>query len=319
MNKDLIFERIFNCGIIPVIAMEDAGDAPALAQALEAGGVDILEITFRTDAAEAAIRNLAGADATVGAGTVSSVETAKRALDAGASFIVTPGFNHNVVKYCADHDICVIPGVATATDIEAALGYGLPVLKFFPAETNGGVAALKALSAPYGGIRFLPTGGISPGNLSAYLALDSVVACGGSWFVQKDLIKTKNFPEITRLTKEAVKAVHGFAFAHLGINSPDEAAAGTVANAFNALFGFTQRDVGASIFSTDLIEIMKSDGKGDFGHIGIHCVNVPRAMAYLQSKNVALDHDSIRLRNGKPIFIYLKDPIGSFMVHLLQA
>ncbi|MCL2703937.1 MAG: bifunctional 4-hydroxy-2-oxoglutarate aldolase/2-dehydro-3-deoxy-phosphogluconate aldolase [Defluviitaleaceae bacterium] len=313
-----IYEHIFNCGIIPVIKVEDALDAPPLMQALGAAGINVMEITFRTDAAEAAIRSVAGSGVLVGAGTVSNVETVKRAVDAGAMFIVSPGFNHDVVKYCTSNNINVIPGVGGPTDIEAGLSYGLDVMKFFPAETNGGVKALKAIGAPYGGVRFMPTGGIDINNLASYLSLDSVVACGGSWFVREDLIKAKNFNEITRLAREAVKTVHNFTFAHLGINTADEASAGAQADAFTNLFNFPQRDTGMSIFSTDCIEIMKSQGLGDFGHIGIKCLNVARAMAYLESRGVELDHETVRLRGGKPVFIYLKEPIGAFRVHILQ-
>jgi len=319
MDNKHINDRIFNCGIVPVIKLDDANDAAPLMQALSAGGVDVMEITFRTDAAEQAIRNVADSGALVGAGTVSNVERLKRAIDAGAKFIVSPGFNHEVVKYCVDNNICVIPGVGGPTDIEAALSYGLDTLKFFPAETNGGVKALKAISAPYGGVRFMPTGGIDINNLSSYLTLDSVIACGGTWIVRDDLIKSKNFNEITRLTREAVKAVHSFAFAHLGINSADEAAAGAQAVAFTDLFGFSQRDIGASIFSTDYIEIIKSQGAGEFGHIGIKCTNAARAIAYFEAKGVELDYDSVKMRNNKPVFVYLKNPVGAFMVHIVQS
>jgi 2-dehydro-3-deoxyphosphogluconate aldolase/(4S)-4-hydroxy-2-oxoglutarate aldolase len=313
------FERIFNCGIVPVIKIDDAADAVPLMQALSAGGVQVMEITFRTDAAEAAIRNVADSGSLVGAGTVSSIETAKRALDAGAKFIVSPGFNHAVVKFCVDNDVCVIPGVGGPTDIEAGLAYGLTVMKFFPAETNGGIKGLKAISAPYNGVRFMPTGGIDISNLSDYLSLDSVIACGGSWTVRDDLIKVKNFTEITRLTREAVTAVHNFTFAHLGINTEDEHSAGAVANTFTRIFGFPQRDIGVSIFNTDYLEVMKSDGPGDFGHIGIKCTNVARAMAYFAWRGIEIDIDTVRIRGGKPVFVYMKDTIGAFRVHIMQA
>lgn len=318
MTKSEIFERIFNSGVVPAVCLEEAGDASPLAQALLAAGVDVISLSFKTEAAERIVQNLTGAGILVGAGAVLDVETVKQAVSAGASFIMTPGFNHNVVKYCVDNDICVIPGVSCPTDIEAGLAYGLSVVTFFPAETNGGPAALEAFSAPYGGLKFIPAGGISKENIASYLALDCVLACGDDRIARDDLIKAKDFTEITRLAKETVAAVHGFTFAHLGINSPDEASAGAVADAFTSLFGFPQKDIGISIFSTNSIEIMKSKGHGDFGHIGIRCVNLHRAIAYLKSKEIETDPETILQRGGRPVLIYLKEPIGSFMVHIVQ-
>ncbi|MDR1704020.1 MAG: bifunctional 4-hydroxy-2-oxoglutarate aldolase/2-dehydro-3-deoxy-phosphogluconate aldolase [Clostridiales bacterium] len=313
-----IEERIFNSGVVPVIKIAEEKDAAPLAAALGAGGLDVLEITFRTEAAEAAIRNVAKShpDMLLGAGTVSNVETVKKALDAGASFIVSPGFNPSVVDYCVKNSVYVVPGVGGATDIEAALSYGLKTVKFFPAEANGGVKALKAISAPYGDVRFMPTGGIDASNLASYLSFDKVIACGGSWIAKEDLIKANNFTEITRLAREAVALIHGFSFAHLGINSEDEGLAGEFADAFTDLFFVKQRDIGVSIFITDFIEVMKKPGFGRFGHIGINTLNVKRAIAYFEKRGVALDYDTLRLKNGEPSFIYLKEPVGAFMVHL---
>jgi 2-dehydro-3-deoxyphosphogluconate aldolase/(4S)-4-hydroxy-2-oxoglutarate aldolase len=165
----------------------------------------------------------------------------------------------------------------------------------------------------------MPTGGIDIHNLPSYMALECVFACGGSWIAREEMIKAKNFNEITRLSREAVRAVHGFAFAHLGINAENEAAAGAQAVTFTELFGFSQRDIGVSIFSTDLIEIMKSPGLGEFGHIGIKCINAARAIAYFEAKGIELDYDTIKMRNNKPSFIYLTNPVGAFKVHIVQS
>ena len=315
---DNVFKAIFNCGIVPVITVEDVAAALPLAQALGFAGVDVLEVTFRTAAAEEAIKRLSGTGSLVGAGTVLTVETAKKAIEAGASFIMSPGFNPKVVEYCLENGVCVIPGVSRATDIEEALSYNLNVLKFFPAEVNGGVKALNSLKEPYGNVRFIPTGGIGPKNLASYLALDCVIACGGSWMVPKDLINTRNFAEISRITREALSIVHGFKFAHMAMNFIDESAAGAAADAFSDIFGFGKRDIGVSIFSTDFIELMKSPNPEEFGHIGIKCVNLRRAMAYLEAKGAAFDMETLKIRNGKPVFVYLKEPIGSFRVHLVS-
>jgi 2-dehydro-3-deoxyphosphogluconate aldolase/(4S)-4-hydroxy-2-oxoglutarate aldolase len=200
-----VLNRIGDLRIVPVVAIDDAADAAALGDALAAGGLPIAEITFRTDAAEQSIRALAGRpDLLVGAGTVLNVETAKRAVDAGAKFIVSPGFNPKVVRWCVENNVPITPGTATPTDIEQALDHGLTVVKFFPAEAVGGLKTLKAVAAPYGMMRFVPTGGIGPDNLADYLAFPRVLACGGSWMVTKELIAGKQFARITQLTRDAV-------------------------------------------------------------------------------------------------------------------
>ncbi|MCL2406606.1 MAG: bifunctional 4-hydroxy-2-oxoglutarate aldolase/2-dehydro-3-deoxy-phosphogluconate aldolase [Defluviitaleaceae bacterium] len=315
-------KRLFNCGIIPVIKLDDAGDSIPLMHALLAGGVDVMEITFRTAAAAEAIRQAAAmadeAGCLIGAGTVLTVGQVCEAVDAGAKFIVTPGFNPTVVKYCVDNGIPVYPGVSSPSEIESALTLGLEVLKFFPAEANGGVKMLKAMSAPYAGIKFFPTGGVDRDNLTSYLELESVVACGGTWIVREDLVKVKNFTEITRLTKDAVRAVHNFRFAHLGINGENEADAGKQADVYTEIFGFSHRDIGISVFASDFIEIMKHPGEGEFGHIGIRTTNLERAMAYLEKQGIELDPSTIKVRGDKPYFIYLTEPVGKFKVHLVQ-
>ncbi|MBN1541109.1 bifunctional 4-hydroxy-2-oxoglutarate aldolase/2-dehydro-3-deoxy-phosphogluconate aldolase, partial [candidate division KSB1 bacterium] len=187
---DSLLERLRELRVIPVVAINQAADAADLGQALVAGGLPCAEITFRTAAAPESIETLAKrGDMLVGAGTVLSIEQVKTAVDSGAQFIVSPGFNPKVVGYCVENNIPVTPGTATPTDIEQALGFNLPVVKFFPAEAFGGLKTLKAISAPYRNMRFIPTGGISAANLRDYLAFSQVWACGGSWMVQSALIQ----------------------------------------------------------------------------------------------------------------------------------
>ncbi len=198
--------QIAKLKVVPVVAIDDAGDAAALGEALAAGGLPIAEITFRTAAAEASIRTLSKQPGMlVGAGTVLNVDTAKRAVDAGAKFLVSPGFNPKTVRWCLDNQVPITPGTATPTDIEAALDHGLSVVKFFPAEAIGGLKTLQAFAAPFGMMRFMPTGGITPDNLEKYLGFSKVIACGGSWMVTKDLIAGKQFDKITDLTRDAVQ------------------------------------------------------------------------------------------------------------------
>jgi 2-dehydro-3-deoxyphosphogluconate aldolase/(4S)-4-hydroxy-2-oxoglutarate aldolase len=191
--------------VIPVVALEDADKAEPLADALCAGGLPCMEITLRTETALESIRALAGRDdLLLGAGTIHGSEQAKAAVDAGACFIVTPGFNPKTVVWCLENEVPVFPGTSSPTDLEMALDFGLKIVKFFPAEAIGGVKTLKAFSGPYGALRFIPTGGISPVNLTDYLALPQVVACGGSWMVKQDLIDGEHFDKVTQLASEAV-------------------------------------------------------------------------------------------------------------------
>ena len=199
------FKKVIQGRIIPVVAIEEVENAIPLADALIEGGLPCAEITFRTAAAEAVIKTLAKrGDMVVGAGTVLKIEQVQAAVDAGACFIVAPGFNPRVVQYCLDHSIPVTPGVATPTDIECAMGFGLEIVKYFPAEAFGGLKTLKAISAPYTMMRFIPTGGINAENVSEYLGHPKVVAIGGSWMVKSSLISDGQFEAIIRLTKEAV-------------------------------------------------------------------------------------------------------------------
>jgi 2-dehydro-3-deoxyphosphogluconate aldolase/(4S)-4-hydroxy-2-oxoglutarate aldolase len=196
-------------GVIPVIRIDDAETAAPLAAALAEGGLPCAEVTFRTDQAEDAIRRIAGEipGILLGAGTVLTVDQADRAVGAGAAFIVSPGLNPDVVAHCVKKNIPIIPGCVTPSEMERAMGFGLDTVKFFPAEQAGGLAYLKALSAPYGALRFIPTGGISAANLKNYLAFGAVLACGGSWMVEPSLIRGGRYDEITRLCREAALLV----------------------------------------------------------------------------------------------------------------
>ena len=195
--------------LVPVIAIKDADAAPELAAALAAGGLPVIEITMRTEAAPAAMSKIAAGKSkvTLMAGTVTTPEQVKIAVDSGAELIISPGLNTRVIEHCLKHDIPVLPGVCTPTEIETARNYGLKFLKFFPAEAYGGVKTLKALADVYGAFGFIPTGGINAQNLGDYLRLPIVVACGGSWMAPADLINQRKFTDIEALAKQAVEAV----------------------------------------------------------------------------------------------------------------
>lgn len=211
MNITTLTERLRAIKIVPVIALDNAADAVPLGAALRESGIPVAEITFRSPAAAEAIRRLRDADPDIliAAGTVLNAAQAKAAQQAGADFIVSPGFNPNTVKACQDMDIPITPGINNPTAIEAALEHGIDTVKYFPAEASGGIPMLKALLAPYAMLKIMPTGGINTKNIRDYLAIKNVIACGGSWMVEKSLLQAQNWAEIERLGKEAVALVQG--------------------------------------------------------------------------------------------------------------
>lgn len=212
MNK--ILEKLGQYGIVPVVVLNDSKDAEPLADALCEGGLACAEVTFRTEAAAESIKIMSEKhpEMLVGAGTVLTVEQVDEAVAAGAKFIVSPGLNSEVVKYCLDKNIAITPGVVTPSEMEQAIELGLNIVKFFPAEPSGGLSMIKAVSAPYTMLKFMPTGGINPGNVKEYLKSDKIFACGGSWMVKGDLVDAGDFDKIKELTKEAadiVKEIRG--------------------------------------------------------------------------------------------------------------
>ncbi len=200
-----IINRVASLGVVPVIKIDDVNDAVPLCKALADGGIDIAEITFRTEAAEESIKRVTAElpEILVGAGTIINREQLERAHKAGAQFIVSPGLSVDVVKRCNELGLPVFPGCVTPTEIITALSLGVEIIKFFPAENYGGLKTMKALAGPFPQVKFIPTGGVSAGNLKEYLEFGKVVACGGSWMVSKDLAET------TKLSKEAIDIVKG--------------------------------------------------------------------------------------------------------------
>lgn len=199
-------DQLQKFGVVPVVVLNDVKDALPLAKALIEGGLPCAEVTFRTEAAEESIRQMAAEypEMLVGAGTVLTIEQVDRAVNAGAKFIVSPGFDPEIVDYCLSREIPIFPGCVTPSEVAQAVKRGLKVVKFFPAEQFGGVSTIKALAAPYTMVRFMPTGGVSAKNLKDYLSCDKIIACGGSWMVKGDMIKAGEFDKICEMTKEAV-------------------------------------------------------------------------------------------------------------------
>jgi 2-dehydro-3-deoxyphosphogluconate aldolase/(4S)-4-hydroxy-2-oxoglutarate aldolase len=315
-----VLEKIGELGLVPVVKIDRAEDALLLGKALIEGDLPVAEITFRTAAAEEAIRILTTElpELLVGAGTVLSVDQAQKAVSAGARFIVSPGFNPNVVEYCVKNGIPVTPGINSPTQIEMALDRGLEVVKFFPAEASGGLALLKAMAAPYSGIQFIPTGGIERDNLTAYLSDSRVHACGGSWMVKADLIASGRFDEITKLTREAVSTMLGFAFAHLGINEESRDKASASATFLSNLFFFSVNEGANSIFASQGLEITKSPFPGKKGHIAISTNHMQRAVAYLKRKGISILPQTAKEKDGKLTAVYIDGQVSGFAIHLLQ-
>lgn len=206
---NVVLEQIGQLGIVPVVVLNDAKDAAPLAKALCQGGLPCAEVTFRTEAAEESIRIMAEQfpEMLVGAGTVLTVEQVKRAVKAGAKFIVSPGFDPEIVQYCLENEIPITPGVVTPSEVSQAVKAGLSIVKFFPAEPSGGLSMIKAIAAPFPMLKFMPTGGISSSNVKEYLKFDKIHACGGSWMVAGKLVSEGKFDEIEAMTKEAVAIV----------------------------------------------------------------------------------------------------------------
>ena len=318
MNK--ILKRIGELGIIPVVKIEKAEDALPLGRALIDGDLPIAEITFRTSAAEESIKTLTGGlpNLLVGAGTVLTIQQVKKAVSAGAKFIVSPGFNPKVVDYCIENSIPVTPGINNPTQIEMALMRGIEVVKFFPAEASGGLSLLKSMSAPYSGIKFIPTGGINLNNLCSYLSNNKVHACGGSWMVKPELISSANFAEISRLTREAISTMLGFEFAHLGINEETKDQALNSANLLSRLFYLPVKEGATSVFAGPGFEVMKNQYLGEHGHIAIATNHIHRAIAYLKMKDISLLPETAKEKDGKLKAIYLDQEVSGFAIHLLQ-
>jgi len=318
MNETL--EKIGELGIVPVVKIEKAKNALPLGKALIDGDLPIAEITFRTSAAEESIKTLTGElpNLLVGAGTVLTVEQAKKAVSAGAQFIVSPGFNPRVVDYCIENSIPVTPGINNPTQIEMALERGIEVVKFFPAEASGGLPLLKSMSAPYAGIKFIPTGGINQNNLCSYLSDSKVLACGGSWMVTPELISSGNFDDITRLTKEAVSIMLGFEFAHLGINEENKDKALNSASLLSHLFYFPIKEGTSSFFAGSGFEVIKNQYLGKHGHIAIATNDIHRAITYLKMKDVSVLPETAKEKDGKIKAIYIDQEVSGFAIHLFQ-
>jgi 2-dehydro-3-deoxyphosphogluconate aldolase/(4S)-4-hydroxy-2-oxoglutarate aldolase len=316
-----LFEKLYKIGIIPVVKINDSKNAVPMAKALCRGGIPVAEITLRTGAGVDAIREIAGSvpEMIVGAGTVVTIDQAKAAVSAGAQFIESPGFSAKLVEWCKEKGVTIIPGVSSATEIVAAMEYGLDVLKFFPAESSGGAAAVKSFAGPFGDLKFIPTGGIGESNLKDYLSLKNVVACGGSWMVSEADIDSGNFGKIEAAAKSAVLKMLNLSLLHVGINTKDAGESSEVANKFGSLLAVPVTEYPGAFFAGSVVEVIKGKYLGDNGHIGFSTDFLARAIGYFERQGAAFNEDTIlKDASGNIINIYLKDQIGGFAVHIKQ-
>lgn len=308
-------------GILPVINIPKATLAVPVAEALRRGGVNSIEVLLRSPDSLESIKNikLAFPDMMVGAGTVLTTKNVDDAIMNGVDFIVSPGYDEEIVDYCIHKGVQIIPGCVAASEIQRAVKKGLKVLKFFPAELNGGIDAINLLAGPFPDIKFIPTGGINFKNLALYLKSKKVLACGGSYMATKEQIENGEFDAITVACKKAVDISLGFELAHIGINCDDEDSAVSIAETIANLFRVSPRYMNSAVFAGTAVEIVKSNGLGKNGHIGFYTNSISRAMAYFDALNVAINENSYKYnKNGEISCFYLKDDIGNFAFHVVE-
>ena len=312
--------KLGNIGLIPVVVFDKVEYALPTAKAMIEGGLPVMEVTLRTDAAIESMRLIKQnyPEIILGAGTVLNAEQAKTAVAAGCEFIVSPGFDDEVVKYCLDNDILVTPGCVTPTEINHALNFGINILKFFPANVYGGLAGCKALYGPFRMVKFVPTGGIGLSNLSEYADKSYIHAIGGGWLCSTKDMAEGNYANISATVKKSIDVLLGFELAHVGINTDSADISFDIAGELEKAFNFSLKQGNSSNFAGTEIEVMKTQFRGAMGHIAIKCNNIDRAVYYLEKRGYKADLASIAEKDGRKAAVYLENEFGGFAVHLLQ-
>lgn len=316
-----VLEQISDLGVLPVIKIEKLEQAVPLANALRQGGVNAIEVIVRNEIAFDAIDNIRSSfpDMLIGAGTILTAQLADQAMEAGARYIVTPGYNPQVVRHCLDRGIPIVPGCVTPSEIQTAIDAGLQTLKFFPAGPQGATAAIKLLSGPFPKVRFIPTGGIDFSNMTEYARLECVAAVGGSFMAKADLIQNENWEEIAANCRKAISMSLGFELAHVGINHERVEEAMDSAERMDGFLALGIRCGNSSIFCGKAVECMKTKYYGEKGHIGFYTNSVQRARAWFLAKGIPIREDSIRKDgNGKWVSFYLKEEVSGFAVHVVK-
>ena len=320
MTVEEIKRDLYLYGLAPVVVLDDADDAVPLAKALYKGGIRFMEITFRTAAAAQSIKNVAEGfpKMIVGAGTIINGKMAEEAHKAGAQFIVTPGYSQEVVDYCNNNSLAVVPGTTTMTEIMMAINSGCDIVKLFPAELSGGIKYINNIVSVFPNLKFMPSGGIGLENLDPYAAHKAIAATGGSWLAPKKLIKEKNWAEITKICEASVKKTLGFRLLHIGINNENDEAAYSAAKTLSDIVGEPLSDKGSAYFVGDMADVVKSVIAGEHGHIAIETINIDRAMRYFEDRGYTFENIG-RDANGKVIACWFPlDQVnaGGFAVHL---
>lgn len=326
MKRELnaIEKRIYEIGILPVVTIDRAENAVPMANALIAGGLPCAEITFRTDAAADAIRWIRQncPEVLCGAGTVLTIEQLEKAAEAGAQFVVSPGLQPKIVEAAIQMGMPIFPGCATPSDIETAMSLGIQTVKFFPAEAAGGVAMLKAMAAPYGTLRFIPTGGIDMHNLASYTGLPCVLACGGSFIVKKEWLAKGEYEKITTAAREAITAMLQLRMGHVGVIAKDVDECRNSADALSKLLLAEKsgNEAGDAFMVGDFFEVLCKNTNGDRGHVCIRTIDVPRAAAYFQRMGAAFLPETAQYeKDGRLRLIYCKETWCGMGLHLLPS
>lgn len=322
MTKEEILKKIYDSGVLPVIAVNDIEEAVPLASACKQAGLTAIEITFRTECAAEALKAIKQAypEMLLGAGTVLTPETVDEAIACGVDFIVTPGFNPDVVKYTVSKNFPIVPGVSCASQIEQAMALGLDTVKFFPAEQSGGVPALKAFAGPYKKLKFIPTGGMTIDNFTTYTSLSNVVAIGGSFMINKKHIADKDVDAMVNDIVAVVDRMLNLKLSHIGMNLGNEEEALKIANLLQSLLHMPYKNGNSSIFvGNKEFELMKVEGKGKNGHIGIGVSDIDRGIHYLETRGLKFNNDSLVVKENKKIAIYFADEIGGYAFHLMKV
>lgn len=316
-----IYKLISDIGIIPTLSFKTVEDALPVAKALEENAITVIEVMCRTEQAIGAVREIKGKmpQMTVGAGTVLSVKLAQDAIEAGAQFIVAPGFNRKVVEYCVEQGVPVIPGCTTPTEIESAMELGLKTLKFFPSALPGVLDTLKLYAAAYPEVKFLTTGGLDKTNFTDFLKLSNVCAAGGSFLVDKQARDQRDWQKLSDSIKETLSLQFDFKLAHLGINCQDEGEANSVAHVLADFLNMPAKQTSKSVFAGKVFEVMKTPYFGVNGHVAISTRDVPRAYAYFIRKGYSFIEETAAYDEvGKKLkVIYFRDEISGFAFHLL--
>jgi len=313
-------ERIGKMGLVPVVVFEKTEDALPTAKAIMDGGLSIMEITLRTEFGIPSIEAIKKTypQMLLGAGTVLSVDQAKKAVGAGAEFIVSPGFDNKVVSWCRKNNVMITPGCVTPTEIVHALSFGIDILKFFPASIYGGVDGCRALYGPYRMVKFIPTGGISLSNLSEYSDKDFIHAIGGGWLCSSKDIQSGNFEKITKIVINSIDTLLGFELVHDEKTSIDKKTTSDIVEHLNEILGFEIGKAGDTHFVKEGIELIEGRGIRKRENISILTNSIDRAEYYLSKRGFKTDEKAAVYKDGKKISIYLENEAGKFGVCLLQ-